>query len=276
MEQYFSKIKQRILEYAEFKGFSKRKIYVDTGIANGTLDKSSGLSEPNIEKFVSTYDEVNPAWLVTGKGSMLLTHDFLLETKEPVVKEQKVIYETSQAKTLLVTVNNRGKENIVLVSAKSERDYLSALQDPDRIKKFPTFSVPTLEKGFFRAFEVKDYSMLSGDVRGLFPSDIVIAEYVEEPKEIKDSHIYVVVSKTRGIVVRRCLNRIREEQVVICNSDNGYDDSSIVIHEDQIAEVWEFKASISKQMPMSGNILARLNNIETRLAFIEKKKLNPY
>ena len=271
MEHYFSKIKQRILEYAEFKGFSKRRIYVDTGIANGTLDKSSGLSESNIEKFISAYDEINPTWLITGKGSMILTHDFPQD-----IKEQEVVHDTTGFKTLLVTVNNRGKENIVLVNAKSERDYLSALQDPGRIKEFPTFSIPTLEEGFFRAFEVKDYAMSITDTRGLSPSDIIIAEYVDEPREIKDSNIYVLVSKTRGIIIRRCFNRIREESTVICNSENSYENSSIMIHEDEIAEVWEFKALISRQMPMSGNILTRLSDIETRLAFIEKKKLNSY
>lgn len=34
-----STFKGRILQYAEIKGFSKRKIYIDTGISNGVLDK---------------------------------------------------------------------------------------------------------------------------------------------------------------------------------------------------------------------------------------------
>ena len=71
MEQNISNIKRNILLYAEYKGFSKRRVYQDTGIANGVFDKTTGLSEDNIERFISTYDEVNPTWLLTGKGSML-------------------------------------------------------------------------------------------------------------------------------------------------------------------------------------------------------------
>lgn len=71
MEQNISNIKQRILLFAKSKGFSKRKIYLDTGIANGVFDKKTGLSEDNIERFISTYKEVDPAWLLTGIGSML-------------------------------------------------------------------------------------------------------------------------------------------------------------------------------------------------------------
>ena len=67
----FSKIKMRILEYADLKQLSKRRIYLETGISNGVLDKETGLSENNIEKFISTYVEVSPEWLLTGKGPML-------------------------------------------------------------------------------------------------------------------------------------------------------------------------------------------------------------
>lgn len=72
MEQNISPIKQRILQYAVYKNISKRKIYIETGIANGVLDKTTGLTEDNIEKFISTYPEINPTWLLTGRGSMLL------------------------------------------------------------------------------------------------------------------------------------------------------------------------------------------------------------
>ncbi|NQY30960.1 MAG: hypothetical protein HRT69_16020 [Flavobacteriaceae bacterium] len=71
MEENNSKIKQRILEYAKLKGFSKRKIYIDTGISNGILDKPTGLTESNIERFLSTYNEVNPTWFVTGIGGIM-------------------------------------------------------------------------------------------------------------------------------------------------------------------------------------------------------------
>lgn len=73
MEQNISKIKSRILHYAENKNLSKRKIYLSSGIANGVLDKPTGLSEDNIEKFISTYPDVNPEWLITGTGPMLKT-----------------------------------------------------------------------------------------------------------------------------------------------------------------------------------------------------------
>jgi len=63
--------KERISKYLEYKGISKNKFYIATGISNGTLDKKSGLTGDTIEKFYSVYNDISPEWLLTGEGSML-------------------------------------------------------------------------------------------------------------------------------------------------------------------------------------------------------------
>lgn len=63
--------KERILQFIDYKGISKNKFYQETGISNGTLDKSSGLSLETVEKFYDVYPEINPEWLITGRGGML-------------------------------------------------------------------------------------------------------------------------------------------------------------------------------------------------------------
>lgn len=63
--------KERIIQFIEYKGISKNKFYIETGISNGVLDKKSGLSMDTIEKFYSTYPDINPEWLLTGEGEML-------------------------------------------------------------------------------------------------------------------------------------------------------------------------------------------------------------
>lgn len=73
----FSTQKDRILQFIEYKGISKNKFYNETGISNGILDKKSGLSMDTVEKFYSTYPEINPEWLLTGEGNMLKEHNNL-------------------------------------------------------------------------------------------------------------------------------------------------------------------------------------------------------
>ncbi|WP_035693095.1 S24 family peptidase [Flavobacterium sasangense] len=67
----FSTQKERILQFIDYKGISKNKFYIESGISNGVLDKKSGLSMETVEKFYSTFPEINPEWLLTGNGSML-------------------------------------------------------------------------------------------------------------------------------------------------------------------------------------------------------------
>lgn len=68
-----SVIKQNIIQYLDFKGISKYEFYQKTGVSNGVLSQSSGMSEENTMRFLSYYDDVNPEWLLTGKGEMLRT-----------------------------------------------------------------------------------------------------------------------------------------------------------------------------------------------------------
>ena len=69
----FSVLKQRILQYLDFKGITKYECYKNTGITNGVLSQPNGMSEDNLLKFLSYYSDVNPIWLLTGEGEILLT-----------------------------------------------------------------------------------------------------------------------------------------------------------------------------------------------------------
>lgn len=66
-----STIKQNILQYLDFKGITKYQFYKDTGITRGILSQNNGMSEDNTLRFLAYFNEVNPEWLLTGKGSML-------------------------------------------------------------------------------------------------------------------------------------------------------------------------------------------------------------
>lgn len=67
----FSVIKQKILQYLDIKGISKYKFYQETGITNGILSQTNGLSEENTLKFLSKYRDISLDWLFYDEGSML-------------------------------------------------------------------------------------------------------------------------------------------------------------------------------------------------------------
>ena len=63
-------LKQRILQFLDFKGVSKYECYKNTGITNGVLSQSNGMSEDNLLKFLSYYKDISLEWLLYGKGDM--------------------------------------------------------------------------------------------------------------------------------------------------------------------------------------------------------------
>lgn len=70
-EQKISPIKQRILQFVDTLGISKRDFYANTGISRGTLESKTGITEETITKLFAIYDNISSDWLLTGAGNMI-------------------------------------------------------------------------------------------------------------------------------------------------------------------------------------------------------------
>ncbi|PHS03636.1 MAG: hypothetical protein COA88_15505 [Kordia sp.] len=64
--------KEKIIEYLDFKGFSKNSFYKRTGFSTGFLDKGSSLGVDKLRIIIDNYQDFNPLWLLTGNSEMLL------------------------------------------------------------------------------------------------------------------------------------------------------------------------------------------------------------
>ena len=88
-----SPIKQRILQFIDFLHISKREFYMRTSISRGTLDNSTGITEDTLAKLFTTYKNINPSWLITGEGLMIIdiVKEFvnLNDQHEPEVDHKK-------------------------------------------------------------------------------------------------------------------------------------------------------------------------------------------
>ncbi len=90
----FSIIKQKILQYLEYKGISKYKFYQETGITNGILSQSNGISEDNLLRFLSYYKDISAEWLLTGEGSMLKTDNPTEPSDAPPLNTENAVLNT--------------------------------------------------------------------------------------------------------------------------------------------------------------------------------------
>lgn len=98
----------RLDQFMQYKGLNDNRITVQTNIAVGTLGKQrrngKGLSYDSIVKILSTYPELNPSWLIIGKGDMLLREDnnINIESLMKIISQQECIINKQQEKINLL------------------------------------------------------------------------------------------------------------------------------------------------------------------------------
>jgi hypothetical protein len=64
-------ITKRIIEILKNKGITKYKFCKDLGLSNGFLDKPREIATNTYANILEYFPDINPEWLLTGKGEML-------------------------------------------------------------------------------------------------------------------------------------------------------------------------------------------------------------
>lgn len=169
-----------------------------------------------------------------------------------------------------VTLDRSGKELITYVPVRAQAGYRRGFGDPHYIEKLPAYSLPINVAGTHRMFQVDGNSMRQLGGGGLNDGDIVIASYVEDIFKLKDGRVYVIVS-TEGVIIKRCINRLlTDDKVLIANSDNKNGEyPPIILHPNEILEVWELKAFISKQLSLATDLWDVLNDMQVKMALLD-------
>ncbi|MDA6068675.1 XRE family transcriptional regulator [Flavobacterium sp. AC] len=117
MDKNISCIKERIMQYAEFKGLVKDKFIEDLGMTIGSFKGKQKLSSVNsdfLDSLLSKYPEINMEWLLSGSGSM---------QKETTIKKDNDI-------DTVVKLNSNSLVDEILIEAKLFDDS----QDPEILK----------------------------------------------------------------------------------------------------------------------------------------------
>ncbi len=162
-----------------------------------------------------------------------------------------------------------GRADIPFVPVKAAAGYLAGFADPDFIDELNTFTLPMLQGGDYRAFEIVGDSMMPT------PSgSVIVGEKVENIDDVKSSNTYVVVSKTEGIVYKRIMKNNRQKNKLTLVSDNpAY--PAYTINSEDVMEVWQAQTIISKantQQRWDVNQLANVvNNLQQQVSVLKKK-----
>lgn len=252
-----SVIGNRIKEVRLKKGVSQELFGQTIGLTRSALSQiESGSTFPSLETMDKIVQQYFTSW------------DELMMDEQTLKMRHR-----QEIRTLVTTVDATGKDNVVLVPVKAQAGYLLGHQQPEFMESLPSFCIPGLKNGVFRAFEVAGYSMLSDRI-GFFPGDIVVAEYVERLEDIKDNQVYVLVNDAQevdDIVLKRCLNYMKDG-LIICKSDNKDPQyPTFPLQAENIKEIWRFKIKLTRQAPEPSLLNDRVNYLEGDIAFLKSQ-----
>lgn len=197
-------IQERISQFIENKGVTPYKFCKDVGFSMGYLDKRGAIGTDKYLKIIEHYPELNPEWLLTGKGEML-------KNDIPVTKAIK----SAQGIPVLQleAFAGVGDSNIQGVNFDTiEERYVIPLFDGVKID----FMIPVRGSSMYPKYS-------SGDV--------VACRFIKELLFVQWNKVYVIDTLSQGIVMKRLIKGNNSEYVV-CKSDNkDYDDFEVPMSE---------------------------------------------
>jgi len=225
-------------------GFTQEQLATKIGVKRSVLGAyEEGRAEPGLQNLINLSAELNVS------VDELISQDFSDENIKPSGQAHDI--EGKKLRVLAITVNSKDEEGIQLVPQKASAGYLNGYQDPEYISELPVFLLPIFQNGTFRAFEIKGDSMLP-----LQSGTIIVGQYIDNWKDIKDGKTYIVITKDEGIVYKRLFKNGTGQGILFKSDNPSYSPYEVSFND--IMEVWESKAYVSKDFPDPDMSVAKL------------------
>ncbi len=190
-------ITENIRKYLDFKGISINKFSQEIGVSNSYFNKqfkeNGSVGSKIIQEIVKIYEDINPTWLLTGKGEMLRNSP-PLEVAKNAPKGYPLLP--------IEAIGGIGTEIDVQIQ-NSDISTHYVVPEFDRIK--PDFLI-----------KVKGSSMVPKYNSG----DIIAIKKITDKSIIQWNRPYVLDTDENGVMVKR-INQIQNPDVWSLHSDNA-------------------------------------------------------
>ncbi|MBU2973432.1 MULTISPECIES: LexA family transcriptional regulator [Zobellia] len=205
-------------------GYTQAEFAKLLGVSSTTADIERGrtkLSGKVVMELLKQF-KINPLWLFGDSENQYL--------------------ETSKVSVIpkVVTVDNAGNDNMVLVNAKAAAGYPQNIQDTSWYEQLPAFDLPIPEfrNATYRGFQVDGDSMLPN----LRSGEWVLAKAVEHIDDVSQNKMYVVVLED-AVLVKKVERRPNSNNVTLVSLNETYPPYDIKPF--QIQEIWEVSSRIT-------------------------------
>ena len=172
---------ERVVQFIDFKGISKYKFCKDLGFSNKFLDNSSNMGTDKAGIILHHYPEINPEWLLTGKGEMLKT-DIKSSTSINVIE-----------------INPESKLNTLIADIKASAGFGNIINNHIELEKLPAIALPDTPFGLNIAFQINGDSM-HPTIRHF---DYVAGNRLLDMTDIREGNVYIIVDKEDGVLCKR-------------------------------------------------------------------------
>ncbi|MBP6235264.1 MAG: S24 family peptidase, partial [Saprospiraceae bacterium] len=177
--------------------------------------------------------KINTQYIFTGLGSMF--------------SDEEIVQHPSPAQQF------KSLEKIVYVPTAAHAGYTEQFHDPVFLDDLVSFSLPDykFQHGTYRCFDIMGDSMEPS----LYAGDKVVCSQVDSNNfysSVRNNLVYVIVMDG-SLVVKRVLNKVRENRTMMMLSDNSYYQPYEVAIE-EIREIWHVEVKISPYLPSPNNI----------------------
>ncbi|RKX81152.1 MAG: DNA-binding protein [Spirochaetes bacterium] len=194
------------------------------GISSSASDIERGrtkLQGQTVMKLLQEFN-INPLWLYGESNKKYLNPN------------------TTDVMPKVITVDNTGNENILMVNVKAAAGYPDNIRDQSWFEELPAFSIPLdrYRNASFRSFQVEGDSMMPV----LKPGEWVMGKAVSSLADVTDGAICVVILSD-SVLVKKIQKDTKSKGLSLISFNPEYPVIKVEAH--QLQELWQVNSKIT-------------------------------
>ena len=243
-----SHVGQRLQQFLDHYKLTARQAAVRMGDEkSGKIYKLlSGDAKPGFDtltQMMAVWPELSADWLVMGRGAML--RNGAAASDAPAALPGKTPPRGVFSQQLVtVTIDKTGKDATLMVPLMAQAGYPTHFNDPVFLEDMRSYTIPSFERGSYRAFEVDGLSMYPT----FAPSDVVVCSLVDRWDLLRPGQCYVVVT-AENVLLKRINTPITDPTATVeLLSDNlSYETYSVPVED--VMQLWMVRGFVSTTVP---------------------------